>query len=370
MNKLLFVIPNLKHGGAEKVLVNLVNNLDKSKFDITVYCIFDVGVNKDFLNDDITYRYKFKRIFRGNTHFFNLFSPEFLYNWLIKDNYDIVVSYLEGPAARIVSGCKNPITKKVCWIHTEFLSNKIAATGFRNLNEAKRLYGRFDVAIGVSKNVVRSFEETLLIKVPVRAIYNVNETDKIRDLASEKLEFEFSNDTLNICSVGKITSIKGFNRLIEVHKKLIDEGYMPKIHLIGIGEEMASLKKRVQELGIADSFLFLGFHKNPYKFVSRCDLYICCSQREGFSTAVTEALVLGIPVVSTEVSGAKELLGENNEFGIVTENSTNGIYLGLKEMLDKTEKLAHYKDQAVARGNMFSKDNSVKVHEEFFDSLL
>jgi glycosyltransferase involved in cell wall biosynthesis len=370
MKKLLFLIPNLKHGGAEKVLVNLVNNLDKSKFDITVYSIFDVGVNKDFLNSDITYRYKFKRIFRGNTHFFNLFSPEFLYRWFIKESYDVVISYLEGPAARIISGCDNVNIKKIGWIHTEFISRKIAAVGFRNLDEAKKLYGRFNSLIGVSKNVVSSFEETLVTKMPVRVMYNVNETEQIRDLAGELLEYEYSNDTINICSVGKITSIKGFDRLIEVHKKLIDEGYRLKTHLLGIGEEMPSLKRRVQEIGIADSFLFLGFHKNPYKFVSKCDLYICCSHREGFSTAVTEALVLGVPVLSTDVSGAKELLGENNEFGIVTENSIAGIYKGMRELLEKPEKLVHYKNQAINRGNMFSKENAVKAHEDFFDSLV
>lgn len=370
MKKLIFLIPNLKHGGAEKVLVNLVNNLDKSKFDITVYSIFDVGVNKDFLNSDITYRYKFKRIFRGNTHFFNLFSPEFLYRWFIKESYDVVISYLEGPAARIISGAGDSDTKKISWIHTEFLSPKVASLGFKNFNESKNLYKRFDHIIGVSKNVASSFEKTILSNVPVRIIYNVNETEDIRLLAEDKIEFEFSKDTLNICSVGKITSIKGFDRLIEVHKKLIDEGYRLKTHLLGIGEEMLSLKRRVQELGIADSFLFLGFHKNPYKFVSKCDLYVCCSHREGFSTAVTEALVLGVPILSTDVSGAKELLGENNEFGIVTENSEAGINMGLKEILEKPEKLVHYKNQAIIRGNMFSKENSVKAHEEFFDSLV
>ncbi|MPN57198.1 N-acetylgalactosamine-N,N'-diacetylbacillosaminyl-diphospho-undecaprenol 4-alpha-N-acetylgalactosaminyltransferase [bioreactor metagenome] len=130
------------------------------------------------------------------------------------------------------------------------------------------------------------------------------------------------------------------------------------------------MEKRIKELGVESTFKLLGFHKNPYKFVSKSDLYVCSSFREGFSTAVTEALVLGIPVVSTNCSGANELLGENNEFGIVTENSTEGLYEGIREMLRNPAKLSHYKMQAKARGALFSKEKTVKAVENLFDSLL
>ena len=103
MKKVLFLIPTLGHGGAEKVLVNLVNNMDKSRYDVTVMCLFDVGVNRQFLSNDVKYRYAFKRIIRGNSKILSMFSPEFLYRKLIKDRYDVIVSYLEGVTARIAS---------------------------------------------------------------------------------------------------------------------------------------------------------------------------------------------------------------------------------------------------------------------------
>ena len=78
MKKVLFFIPNLIHGGAEKVLVNLVNNLDKKKYDITLQTIFDVGVNKQYLDKNIKYTFVFKKLFRGSTTIFKLFSPKFL----------------------------------------------------------------------------------------------------------------------------------------------------------------------------------------------------------------------------------------------------------------------------------------------------
>lgn len=357
------------HGGAEKVLVNLVNNLNQEKYDITLFSIFDEGVNKQFLNKDIKYQYKFKKIFRGNSQLMKLFSPKFLYRWLIKDQYDVAIAYLEGPAARIISGCTNPETKKIAWIHIELNDNQKAKIGFRTLSEANKSYEKFDNIIAVSKNVAEHFQKNISKKIPLKILYNTNETELIKLWSNKPIEIEFEKDALQICSIAKIMKTKGFDRLIEAHKRLIDEGYKHYINILGIGEEQAKLEKRVKELEVEKTFRFLGFHKNPYKYVSKHDLYICSSRREGFSTAVTEALVLGIPVVSTNCSGAKELLGENNEYGIVTENSTEGIYNGLKTMLSDQNKLKYYKKQALLRGSFFSKENTVKAVEEFLDSL-
>src|SRR5690606_29198551 len=158
---------------------------------------------------------------------------------------------------------------------------------------------------------------------------------------------------IHICSVGKVSHNKGFDRLLEAHQRLLSEGLQHQIHILGIGEDQPALEKRIIKLGMERTFNLHGFHKNPYKYISKCDIYVCASHREGFSTAVTEALILGIPVVSTEVSGARELLGKNNEYGIVTENSTDGLFAGLKMLLTNPEKLLFYKKQAQIRGNFF-----------------
>jgi len=85
MKKVLFLIHDLCQGGAEKVLVNLVNNMDKELFDVTVMTLFDVGVNKQFLKKDVKYKSCFKHPIPGNSHYMKLLSPKQLYNWLIKD---------------------------------------------------------------------------------------------------------------------------------------------------------------------------------------------------------------------------------------------------------------------------------------------
>ncbi|MCC2707588.1 glycosyltransferase [Intestinibacter bartlettii] len=370
MKKILFFIPNLMHGGAEKVLINLVNNLDKSKYDITLQTIFDVGVNKQYLNKDITYKYVFKRLFKGSTTIFKLFSSTFLYKYLIKDEYDIVISYLEGPTARIISGCPYK-SKKVNWIHTEIRDEHQLALGFRNSYEAKVDYAKFNKIICVSNTVKQTFSKISGLKeTNMDVLYNTNETEQIIDKSKDIVDdVSFDKNTINICSVGKITKVKGYKRLAKIHKKLINEGLKHHIYILGIGECEENIKKYIEENNLQDTYTLLGFRDNPYKYVSKCDLFVCSSYREGFSTAVTESLVVGTPVVSTLCSGAQELLGYNNEYGLVVENSEEGIYEGIKKLLEDRELLAYYKEKAIERGSFFSKEKTVKAVEDMIDSL-
>ncbi len=89
MKKILFLIHDLGPGGAEKVLVNLVNNMDRDKFDITVMSMFGGGVNEQFLKEHIRYRAVFSRTVRGNSHLMKLLSPKALHRWFIKEHYDV-----------------------------------------------------------------------------------------------------------------------------------------------------------------------------------------------------------------------------------------------------------------------------------------
>ena len=370
IKKVLFLIPNLKHGGAEKVLVNLVNNLDREKYEVTVQTLFDVGIHRNKLASHVRYLPGLPVQFRGNSHFLKLFSATFLWNWLVKEHYDIAVSYLEGPTSRILSGCRDPETKRIAWLHIELNSPSLAAQGFRNPAEARAAYNSFDRLVAVSSNVRDSFLQNLDIRTPIDILYNTNETEEILDKASVSPDDpRFSGDGLRVCSVAKLMKAKGFDRLLNVHKRLLDEGLSHKIYILGIGEEQHRLEQKIRAYGLEDSFLLLGFKENPYQYVSRCDLYVCSSLREGFSTAVTEALVVGTPVVSTNCSGAKELLGEHNEYGLVVENSEDGIYSGMKRMLSEPALLAHYKQKAARRGSFFSREQTVKAVEEMLDHL-
>ena len=163
--------------------------------------------------------------------------------------------------------------------------------------------------------------------------------------------------------------MKGYDRLARVHKKLIDEGLNHHIYILGIGEDEDKINRYIKENNLQETYTLLGFRDNPYKYVSKCDLFVCSSYREGFSTAVTESLVVGTPVVSTLCSGAQELLGYNNEYGLVVENSEDGIYEGIKKLLEDRELLNYYKEKAIERGSFFSKEKTVKAVEDMIDSL-
>lgn len=370
MKKILFLIPSLAHGGAERVLVNLANNLDRCKYDVTVQTLFDVGVNRQYLQAHVHYIPGAKKQFRGNTTFMKLFSPEKLYKYIVKESYDILVSYLEGPTSRILAGCHDSNIKKIAWIHIELPTPKQAAIGFRTPKEAFKLYESYDRLVAVASSVRKVFVDALPIHTPIDVLYNTNETERIAALSKEDPNDPmFLESGVRICSVAKLVAPKGYDRLLNVHKRLLDEGFPHTIYLIGIGEDQRKLEAQARALGVESSFHMIGFRDNPYQYVSRCDLYVCSSRREGFSTAVTEALIIGTPVVSTDCSGARELLGENNEYGLVVENSEEGIYQGMKKMLSDPALLAHYRQQAILRGKRFSREETVQAVERMLDSL-
>ena len=369
MKKVLFLIPTLGHGGAERVLINLVNHMDKVKFDITVQTLFDVGIYENDLNNGIKYKGGLKHYFPGNTRVFQLFSPKMLFKMFIKDKYDVIVSYLEGPSARIVSGCTYD-AKLVSWIHIEQLSEDYVTKSFRSMKEANRCYNRFDKIVCVSETVKKDFESLFSVDKEPIVLYNTVESVVIREKADEPVEdIIFDTNEINICSVAKLMKTKGYDRLIPICKRLIDDGFPVHLYLVGKGEEQNNLQNLASKNGIYNKVTFVGFQSNPYKYVKSSDLYVCSSYREGFSTAVTEALIIGTPVVSTNCSGAYELLGNNNEFGIVTENSEEALYQGIKEMLSKENGLVFYKKKAAERGERFDTGSTVNKVEQMLLKL-
>lgn len=368
MKKILFLIHDLGQGGAEKVLVNLVNHMDTGQFDITVMSLFDIGVNKQFLKPNITYKSCFNRMPRGNSHFMKLLSPRQLYKWLIKEHYDIEIAYLEGPCARIISGCPHEDTKLVSWIHIQQHTQKRAASSFRSVKEAESCYNRMDRIVCVSQGVQKDFLSLLNIHAPVQVLYNTNESDKIRELSKEPVPSMVQN-CVNLVGVGKLLKSKGFDRIVRIVGKLHTEGYSLHLYLLGTGPEQSNLESLIRQLGLTEHVTFLGYQTNPYRFLSKCDLFVCASFAEGFSTAATEALIVGTPVCTVEVSGMKEMLGEHNEYGIVTGNDETALYHGIRGLLDDPDLLQHYTIQAALRGRDFSTEETVRAVEDMLLSL-
>ena len=307
----------------------------------------------------------FRHMIRGNSHLMKLLTPRQLHNWLIKDRYDIEVSYLEGPSARIISGCPHADTKLVSWIHVEQHTKAVAAQSFRSYAESARCYGRFHQTVCVSEYVKQDFLALYPGLRNVCVLYNTNETAQILEQAKESVEPDvFREGEVRLCGVGKLMPIKGFDRIARIHKRLREDGFPIHTYILGEGSERGKIEAYVKENGLDDSFTLLGYRTNPYQYLARCDLFLCASTAEGFSTAATEALILGVPVCTVEVSGMKEMLGEHNEYGIVTENDEEALYEGIKSLLDASEKLIHYRKMAAHRGKDFSTEKTVKTVED------
>ena len=368
MIKVLFLIHDLGQGGAEKVLVNLVNNMDYTKFDVTVIALFGGGVNEQFLRPEIKFKAVFKKSFPGNSKVMKLFSPEFLHKYCIKDHYDIEVSYLEGPTARVISGCTDKATKLVSWIHCTMKSEKDVLSGFRSYSEAKDCYNRFHCTAFVSQGVKEAFLKHSGFSGPAHVLYNTIESEVIRKKSRESVD-GLVKDKLKLISVGTLKQVKGYDRLLRIAKRLVLDGEGFHLYILGVGLMQAEMESYINENNLTKHVTLLGYDTNPYKYVANCDLFVCSSYSEGFSTAATEALIVGTPVVTVEVSGMKEMLGEHNEYGIVTENDEEALYEGIKKILSTPGMLEDYAKRALERGRYFSTENTVRAVENMLESL-
>ena len=370
MIKILFLIHDLGQGGAEKVLINLVNNMDRSKFDISVTALFGGGVNEQFLKPDIHFRAVFSRMIPGNSKLMKLLTPEQLHKLCVKEKYDIEVSYLEGPSARVISGSQDPDTKRICWIHSTIASAEEAAVPFRSVAEARSCYGRFHRIVGVSQTLMEAFHKVFPENTNTTVLYNTVDAEKILELAREDVPADLFNEKETaLIATGTLKPVKAFDRLIRSHSHLRNDGYPVHTYILGKGPEKENLVRLADSLECADTVSFLGYDVNPYRYLARSKLFVCSSFSEGFSTAATEALIVGTPVCTVEVSGMKEMLGEHNEYGLITENSEEALYQGIKSLLDDPALMAHYKKQAEKRGKDFSTEKTVRAAEEMLERL-
>lgn len=362
--KLLFFHFDLKGGGAEKALVNLVNNLDKSEYDITVQTLFGVGIYLNELNKDIRFKCLFRRQFRGLSILLRLFSPSLLHRLLIREKYDLEIAYLETPPTRIVSG---GATKKIAWVHTTL--NKIPQS-YRSRNEFLTCYKNYDQIAFVSSDARDAFYNlTGIYDWPAVIIRNYIDTGNIINLAKENVSSLKNDGKLKIVHLGRLTEIKGALRLVTILNKLMEDG-VDNWHLyyLGVGSQQADIEAFVNNHKLSNNVTFLGFKKNPYAYLKSMDLNVCASYYEGYSTAATEATILGIPTITTSCSGMKEIF-EDGEYGLIVNNDDRALEEGLRKLLLDSSLLQYYKSQAIKRSSYFDSKKILHENESFLSSV-
>lgn len=368
MIKILFFIDSITCGGAEKVLRTLVNNMDRSRFDITVQTLDEVDP-KQYLAPGIRYKAINCRktpLGRRLFHYWVRLCAElkWLYPLYIKDDYDIEVAYLECGPTKIMAGSTNQRAKKLAWVHCDLKKREELVC---QADALKQYYQAYDRVVCVSETVKQSYRALFGDKPGAEVVYNVNdETDILRKAEA----FAVDKSTVpTFLAVGRLSYEKGNDRLLEACKLLKKGGYAFNLWLVGDGPERDALMKQAQDAGLESCITFLGFQANPYPYMRAADVIVTPSRYEGFSTVVTEAMILGKSVVTTPCSGMDELLGDS-EFGLITEDSVESIYQGMKRMLEDPEFREHYAQKAAVRGRDFSKERLVKKTEQFFEELL
>lgn len=391
MKKILFLIHTLGGGGAERVLVDLVNNLDKNKYKITVMTVVDTGIYKEALLPEIEYKTMFKlpRFVMGKnesgsllhdisrkkkvliklyTSFWKYISSKFIYKHYIKDMYDFEVAFLEGICAKIISSSSNPKSRKYVWIHIDLLNQRKSGNVFKNLREEKQTYSRFDKIICVSEYVKEQFVKLFKIdQSNVIVKYNPVDEKVIYEKGLEETCGMITKRKFTICSIGRLNKQKSYMRLLRAANVLYKNNFDFDLWIIGEGTDKGNLSEYIKMNDLSDKVFLLGYKKNPYCFLKQADFFVCSSLAEGYSTAVTEAVILGIPVLTTDCSGMREILG-NSEYGIIVENSIKGITDGLEKILTDTTFRNYYQHQAEIRRRDFRLETQINAIEELFMS--
>ena len=355
MKKILFVINNLKCGGAEKALISLLETIDYSKLDVDLLLFKQEGIfmskipsQVNLLMEPENYKYfdmSVKKAVNGliKKGIFNIALARILSLYVFKTEksrvvveqkvwkylsmaftkldteYDVAIGYLE----------KNPIyfcvdkvkaKKKIGWIHNDYeklgMDKKIDNKYFSKLDY---VFTVSEECLKVLKMVFPQYDRKF------RLMHNIVSEKTIKKLALEEIsDIDFNNKNINIISVGRLNYQKGFELAIEACSILKEKGYNIKLNIVGEGEERSNLENLINKFELEENFNLLGIRENPYPYIKKSDIYVQPSRFEGKSIAIDEAKILNKPIVVTNFSTAKDQI-INNKNGIITEMNSKSL---------------------------------------------
>ncbi len=365
--KIIFVIPTLKSGGAEKSLVTLLQLFDYEKYDVTLFLfrkeglflqnipsevnIIDAGKDHVIFDGDakkaVKYFWKKGKI--------NLCIARILYakslknensylrekrSWKYfkksvsypKEHYDCAIGYLEGMADWLTLELN--ADKKIGYLHS--FPNKMEYNN-QNLYEHIDLFDCFVTVTDECLSLVKANTKNKNISV----IENIVSPNFIKNRSiGDSLP---NGDFIKLLTVGRLVYEKGLEFAVEACKILKDKGYNFKWYHIGVGSLKNDIELLIKNNGLENDFILLGEKSNPYPYLNSCDVYVHPSRTEGKSIAVDEAKCLQKPIVVTNFPSVFDQI-ENGINGTICEMNGESVAKGIEELILHPEIRQKYAD--------------------------
>lgn len=367
MKKILFALKNMNVGGVEKSLLSLLSTIDRSEYDVDLLLLEEWG---DFLSDVpewvniiisedynnikeevnlppllvVKNAIKKKKIIRALSLFtgyvLTKLTNDYSYYYKqvfskvkkINTHYDIAVSYTSiiEYLTWYVLACVNA-DEYIGWIHFDISKLKFNHRFMeKSHKKMKRIYVVSEEAKAAFVHEFPKLEEKCELK------YNVINKNEVLKLADDDSDDIRQDGMVTIVTVGRLTREKGQDIIPEVAEKLKADGVRFRWYLIGTGELSSYIMERCKELKLEDEVKLLGMKKNPYVYMKQADIYVQTSVHEGYCITLAEAKVFGMPIVSTEFSGAHEQLDEREDCMIVDRN-VDSLISAIKDIITKIQ---------------------------------
>ena len=345
MKKIIFGITSLTVGGAERVLVDLVNRL-QDDYEITVFTLYDKGL----LQKDLGKKVRKLSLYRKEYSEMNftdklkaslklIFYKKKIHDAILKRGYDYEVAFLEGPITRLFSAKSS--TKKIAWVHNDI--SKVYGNGIKAKIKKMvdgKAYQKYDKIVFVSDENKQDFnlEYEWAEEEKEEIIRNYIDSSKVLKKAEEKVNLPYVENDINFLIVCRLVEQKALDRFIKVQKELENRGIHIKVYIIGEGNLRLNLQKEIDSLGLTEDTVLLGGKENPYPYINNCDYFCLPSYYEGYGMVLEEAKILNKPIILTDTAARECAKGYNK--AIVVENTFEGLVNGIeKELKNNNMKL-------------------------------
>ena len=338
-------------GGSEKACVRMANSL-VDLYDVTICTVFGSAGLEQEVSEKINIVHKFPRFIRGFAKIVYFLKPAKAYKYLVNGNYDIEVAVGDGLESFVISGSPNP--NKYSWIHINLGEN-----GTKRNDKSIKRYNSFKKIICVSESNRNAFIREMGFENKATVVYTPCDIEEIQNKAKE-YDVEFSRKTL--LSVGRLETVKGFDRLINAVSMISNKDF--ELVIIGDGTQRTVLQNKINRVGLSGRIKLIGEKQNPYPYIKSADALICSSAEESFGFTLVEAMALRTPVISTKCGGVEEIIQDETQ-GLLCDNSVDGIKTGIELFLNNE----HHIDlnKAENRAKSFDVRNCVNRFIEIID---